>query len=109
MQRRILPRSSRALLYLRQFIILVRDFAVDGLRMAVARTGITIPASIYGKLKTTVQIIAIIILLFSTIIANDPLRIIGDVVLYISLALTVISGLDYLFKGYKKVIKQPKK
>ncbi len=86
-------------------IILVRDFAVDGMRMMAARSGITIAASFYGKLKTTVQMIAIIILLLNLIVNNDILMILGYIALYSALALTVFSGLDYLIKGYKKVIK----
>ena len=86
-------------------IILVRDFAVDGMRMMAARSGITIAASFYGKLKTTVQMIAIIILLLNLIINNDILMILGNIALYLALALTIFSGLDYLIKGYKKVIK----
>lgn len=86
-------------------IILVRDFAVDGMRMMAARSGITIAASFYGKLKTTVQMIAIIILLLNLIVNNDILMILGYIALYLALALTVFSGLDYLVKGYKKVIK----
>ncbi|MBR2543316.1 CDP-diacylglycerol--glycerol-3-phosphate 3-phosphatidyltransferase [Candidatus Saccharibacteria bacterium] len=90
-------------------IILVRDFAVDGMRMMAARDGITISASIYGKLKTTVQMIALIILLFNQIINQDIFCILGNIALYLSLALTIFSGADYLIKGYKKVIKKTKK
>ena len=86
-------------------IILVRDFAVDGMRMMAARSSITIAASFYGKLKTTVQMIAIIILLLNLIINNDIFMILGNIALYLALALTIFSGLDYLIKGYKKVIK----
>lgn len=90
-------------------IILVRDFAVDGMRMMSARDGITIAASFYGKLKTTVQMIALIILLLNLILNQEPLTILGNIALYLALALTVFSGADYLFKGYKKVIIKTKK
>ena len=82
-------------------IILVRDYIIDGLRMALAKKT-TIAASIYGKLKTASQTLAIFILFLSTIIIAEPLKIVGDVILYISLALTVISGLDYIVKATKK-------
>ena len=90
-------------------IILVRDFAVDGMRMMAAKGGITISASIYGKLKTTVQMIALIILLLNLIVNLDFLDILGQIALYLALALTIFSGTDYLIKGYKKVIKRTKK
>ena len=86
-------------------IILVRDFAVDGMRMMSAKKNITIAASFYGKLKTTVQMIAIIILLFNLIINNDIIAIFGEIALYLALALTIFSGLDYLIKGRKLLIK----
>lgn len=89
-------------------IILVRDFAVDGMRMMIARNGVTVAASFYGKLKTTVQMIAIIILLTNLILGNDILSVIGNIALYIALALTVFSGLDYLVKGWSQAIKRPK-
>ena len=83
-------------------IILVRDFAVDGMRMMAAHSRITISASFYGKLKTTVQMIAIVLLLFNLIINSEPIAILGNIALYLALALTIFSGLDYLYKGYKK-------
>lgn len=89
-------------------VILVRDFAVDGMRMMSAREGITISASFYGKLKTTVQMVALIILLLNLIVNLEFFTIIGNIALYLALALTVFSGADYLTQGYKKVIKQQK-
>ena len=87
-------------------IILVRDFAVDGMRMMVARKGITISASFYGKLKTTFQMIALIILMLCLIIeSNNILIILGYIALYAALVLTIFSGLDYLYKGWQKINK----
>lgn len=86
-------------------IILVRDFAVDGMRMMAARRGKTISASFYGKLKTTLQMTALIILLLNLIINIDFFKILGNIALYLALIMTIYSGLDYLFKGWKKVIK----
>ncbi len=82
--------------------ILVRDFAVDGMRMMAARQNITIAASFYGKLKTTVQMIALIIILFNNIVNLEFFGILGNIALYLALALTVFSGMDYLIKGFKK-------
>ncbi len=83
--------------------ILIRDLAVDGMRMVSARKGETISASLLGKIKTTTQIIALAIILFNQILNFAPLEIIGNIVLYLALAMTVISGLDYLIKGYQKL------
>ena len=86
-------------------IILVRDLAVDGMRMMAARSGVTIAASFLGKLKTTVQMTALITLLSAIVLQNDVIHTLGLIALYLALALTVLSGADYLIKGYKKFIK----
>ena len=85
-------------------VILVRDLAVDGMRMMVARNGITVAASFYGKLKTTVQLTALIILLANLIFNNTIIGVLGDVALYLALVLTVFSGADYLIKCWPKAI-----
>lgn len=89
-------------------IILVRDFAVDGMRMMAARQHITVSASFYGKLKTTVQMTALIILLLNAIVNNNIIGILGNITLYLALALTIFSGVDYIYKGYKKFIRKLK-
>ena len=86
-------------------IILVRDFAVDGMRMMAARDGITIAASIYGKLKTVTQMTALIVILANLIFNQEFLTILGNVILYLALIMTVWSGLDYLIRGAKRVTK----
>lgn len=86
-------------------IILVRDFAVDGMRMMAARNGMTIAASFYGKLKTTTQMTALIILLLNLIVNFEFFTVVGNIALYLALIMTVFSGGDYLIKGWKKLIK----
>ena len=85
-------------------IIIVRDFAVDGIRMMAAKKGITISASYTGKLKTTVQMIALSLVLLNKIFINEVFGIINLVLLGAMLLLTVISGLESLIKGWKLVI-----
>lgn len=85
-------------------IILVRDFAVDGMRMMAARNGVTIAASFYGKLKTTTQMTALIILLLNLIVNLEFFTLVGNIALYLALTLTVFSGGDYLVKGWKKLL-----
>lgn len=90
-------------------IILVRDFAVDGMRMMVARNGITVPASFLGKLKTTLQMTALIIVLLNLIVDLAFFTILGNIALYLALILTIVSGADYLIKGYQTLTKKSKK
>lgn len=85
-------------------IILVRDFAVDGLRMLAAGSGITIAASWLGKAKTMVQMITVTILISNMIIKSQAVGIVATILLYIVVVLTVASGVDYLYKGRKLVL-----
>lgn len=75
-------------------VILGREFAVTGLRMWVLRHGV-IPASRGGKVKTLAQIIAIAMFL-----AVGPAWWVDAawVVMLIALVLTVVTGVDYLFR-----------
>lgn len=86
-------------------VILIRDFAVDGMRMMVARKGETVAASMIGKSKTMTQMIGLTIIMLSLNLSNGVLLTIGTIIIYIAVALTLWSGADYLTKGYKKAIK----
>jgi CDP-diacylglycerol--glycerol-3-phosphate 3-phosphatidyltransferase len=79
-------------------VIIAREFAVTGLRGVAAEQGVVIQASWLGKVKTTLQIGAIILL-----IAVDPATTAVDVVLYVAVAATVVSGIDYFF-GFRRMI-----
>ncbi len=85
-------------------VILIRDFAVDGLRMMAAKSNITIAASKFGKLKTMIQMITLSMILANMIFNNSILMTINAILLYIVVFLTVFSGVDYLYKGRKLVI-----
>lgn len=82
-------------------MILIRDFAVDGMRMMAGTKNIVIPANIFGKLKTTVQMITVILILLNRILNLEPLTITNIVLLYIVVFLTILSGIIYLVKGRK--------
>jgi CDP-diacylglycerol--glycerol-3-phosphate 3-phosphatidyltransferase len=77
-------------------VIIARELAVTGLRGLAAERGVVIAASWMGKVKTLLQIVAILCL-----IAFDPSPTWVDVLLYLAVAMTVISGLDYFF-GLRK-------
>ena len=80
-------------------IIIAREFVISGIRLVASDNGVTIAASWWGKLKTIAQMAMIIIMLLGI----EKLNLLSDIVMYISLALTVISMVDYLIKN-KKVI-----
>lgn len=86
------------------FIILAREFIVSGIRLVAASSDKkkVIPANIWGKLKTAVTMVAIVVILILAVLMSDfglltgfPARIISDVLMYLSALLTVISGIVY--------------
>lgn len=81
-------------------IVLAREFMVSGVRLAAASDGKVIAASMWGKAKTVSQMIAIIASMVLILIGNDISYIIIDVLIWISVVLTVISGVDYLVKNW---------
>ena len=81
-------------------LILSREFAITGLRLVAAGEGIVLAASSMGKLKTTFQLLSIIFLLLH----NYPFSYlgwpIGEIMLYLALILTIVSGIDYFIKNW---------
>lgn len=79
-------------------IIMSREFIISGFRTVAADNGRVIAASYWGKFKTTFQMIMIIMLIIN--FENSILVLLTNIVVYISLALTIISLLDYLVKNW---------
>jgi CDP-diacylglycerol---glycerol-3-phosphate 3-phosphatidyltransferase len=83
--------------------IIVRDFLVTGLRVVALSKDIVIQAEIGGKIKTTLQIIAILCLILKFRIFFIDLFDIGIVLIWISLSLSIISGIQYTISFGKKI------
>ncbi len=73
-------------------VIIARELAVTGLRAVAAERGVVISASWLGKAKTILQVGAVFAL-----IAADPSPTWVDVLVYLAVAMTLISGADYFF------------
>lgn len=86
-------------------LIISREFAVSGLRSIAAAEGVVIAASKQGKIKTVLQIVAIVAILLDDLIVSMIGISIGMPILYFALLVTVISGIDYFVKG-RKLLKQ---
>lgn len=85
-------------------VIIAREFIISGFRLVASDNGVVIAASYWGKFKTTFQILMICLM-----IADLPqLALITQIVMWVALALTVISLVDYLIKN-KSVMKDNKK
>lgn len=78
-------------------IIIARELIIDGFRLVAAGKGIVIAASIWGKAKTVVQMIACFVLILN--IDWLVFNILEQVLIYASLILTVISLVDYIYKN----------
>ena len=95
-------------------IILAREFAVSGLRTLAASDGIVIAASWWGKIKTVIQMIAILLLLLKVNINTSANAIsfvnnnsflsgfftyVPETIMFIAVLITIISGIDYFVKN----------
>ncbi|MFO7577397.1 MAG: CDP-diacylglycerol--glycerol-3-phosphate 3-phosphatidyltransferase [Pelovirga sp.] len=93
------------------FIILAREIIVTGIRSIASSEGIVIDASPLGKYKTIFQMIAIVVLLLHYRyywffgLQHDflypSMHEVGMVIFYISLVLTIWSGVDYFAKFFR--------
>lgn len=76
-------------------IIISREFIISGFRLVASDNGVVIAASYWGKFKTTFQMIGVVLLIF-----NIPaLSTLTTIIIWIALALTVISLVDYIVKN----------
>jgi len=83
-------------------IILLREIAVSGLREYLAGIKVSVPVSSIAKLKTSLQLIALGILILSEGgIEIVPILLFGKLALWIAALLTLYTGYDYLKSGLK--------
>ena len=80
-------------------VVLFRELLISGFRMLAAKKNISIAADIFGKLKTTTQFFCVIFFFLTIILISGKMFIIGKVLLYISVVLTVLSMINYLYKN----------
>ena len=83
-------------------IIFLREIAVSGLREYLAGIKVSVPVSKISKLKTSLQLIALGILILSeSSISILPIILIGKIALWTAAILTLYTGYDYLKSGIK--------
>ena len=80
-------------------VIIAREFAVSGLRIAAGQQGVVIPASALGKAKTMVQSAAVLAL----IAAPNEDAIWVQVLVYAMVLVTVVSGADYFLNFRRRL------
>ncbi|WP_413381484.1 CDP-diacylglycerol--glycerol-3-phosphate 3-phosphatidyltransferase [Alkalihalobacillus sp. 1P02AB] len=87
-------------------IIISREFAVTGVRLIAAADGDVIAASPLGKLKTVFQIIGISALMLYNIPFSAVSFPFDQIMIWIALILTIVSGVDYFVKNKHILAKQ---
>ena len=78
-------------------IIIAREFIISGFRLIAAENGLVIAANIFGKIKTTTQMIMIVIL-----VANLPfglLSVLGEIFKWVALIMTILSLVIYIYQN----------
>lgn len=83
-------------------VIISREFIISGFRLIASDNGIVIAASYWGKFKTVFQMVMIIVLIADL---GNAFAMVETALIYISLALTVISLVDYVVKNKEVLTK----
>lgn len=85
-------------------VMLAREFLVSGFRLVAVENGVVIAAGPLGKLKTVFQMLATLALMLLAPAEGAPILgpggvVFANVLMYIALALTVLSGADYILRN----------
>jgi CDP-diacylglycerol--glycerol-3-phosphate 3-phosphatidyltransferase len=80
-------------------VIIAREFAVSGLRVAAGQQGVVIPASPLGKAKTMVQVAAV----FALIAVHDTTVWWVQALVYLMVLVTLASGADYFLNFRRRI------
>lgn len=78
-------------------VIIAREFIISGFRLVAAEKGVVIAASYWAKVKTAVQMIMSIVLIFN--FQHPIFFFIDRILIYSALVLTVVSLIDYIYKN----------
>lgn len=78
-------------------VILAREFTITGFRTLAMEANIVMAASWWGKVKTTVQMIMIPVVLLNLPFAMMPM--VETVLVWLSVFFTIFSGADYIIKN----------
>lgn len=78
-------------------VIIGREFIISGFRLVASDKGVVIAASYWGKFKTVFQMIMVVVLILNF---GGIFDVIEQILIWISVILTVISLIDYLKKNW---------
>ena len=80
-------------------VIIAREFIISGFRLVASDKGVVIAAGYIGKVKTVFQMIMIMLMIID--FTEGAMYMVTQVVMYIAVALTIISLVDYIGRNYK--------
>ena len=80
-------------------VIIAREFIISGFRLVASDKGVVIAAGYIGKAKTVFQMIMIMLMIID--FTEGAMYMVTQVVMYIAVALTIISLVDYIGRNYK--------
>ncbi len=101
----LVEQDSSPFLALPAAIIIGREITVSALREWMAELGASskVAVSIYGKIKTTMQMVALSLLIYHDPVYGLPVYALGYICLYIAAILTMWSMFDYLYSAWPKL------
>lgn len=83
-------------------IIIAREFIISGFRLVASDSGVVIAASYFAKLKTNVQMVMSVMLIIN--LDNYYINLLEQISIYLAVALTVISLIEYIIKNRNVII-----
>ncbi|MEZ5667682.1 MAG: CDP-diacylglycerol--glycerol-3-phosphate 3-phosphatidyltransferase [Alphaproteobacteria bacterium] len=84
-------------------VIVAREILVAGLREFLAGDSVAMPVTFLAKCKTTVQLVAIVVLMVAPM-TGQAVHVVGLVLLWAAAAATAVTGADYLRRGIAHVV-----
>ncbi len=89
-------------------LMITREFAITSVRLIAAAQGVVIPANIGGKIKTVFQMVSLIVIMLLgeinvVLSLNIPMEIVSNILLAITAAISIVSGLVYLSDSRKVI------
>ena len=95
----ILLTENKEVNYLCTLIVVLRELTISSIRLVALERGIVIAASIWGKLKTSSQMVALVLILFNFYTINSDCYYFTYGLFYLSTLFVIISLIDYIIKS----------
>ena len=95
----ILLTENKEVHYLCTLVVVLRELTISSIRLVALERGIVIAASIWGKLKTSSQMVALVLILFNIYTINNGCYYLTYGLFYLSTLLVLISLIDYIWKS----------